>query len=94
MLRLKAERRSPSTVSGATASESRITKTPDVAHFTTGAPVSSVTPNFWRGLRFALAFDLFLIAFVLFVALAVATVFISVYMVIAVLVVISQMVTG
>ena len=35
MLRLKAERRSLAKVSGASASESRITKTPDVVHSTT-----------------------------------------------------------
>ena len=87
MLRLKAERRSLAKVSGASASESL--KTPDIAHCTRTHkrrhPRTYEAPlRTWTDL----------IAFVLFVALAVAAVFIAGYMLIAALFVISQMVTG
>ena len=91
MLRLKAERRSPSTVSGATASES-LTKTPDVVHSTrTTGDTSSVHPRTYEA---PLRTWTDALAFFIFAALIVATAFISLYMLIAVLSILGQAVTG
>ena len=92
MLRLKAERRSPSTVSGATASESRITKTPDVVHSTrTTGDTSSVHARTYNA---PLHTWTDVLAFFLFAALMVATAFIALYALLAVLFIFGQMVAS
>jgi len=90
MLRLKAERRSPSTVSGATASES-LTKTPDVVHSTrTTGDTSSVRPRTYDA---PLRTWTDALAFLIFATLIVASAVITLYMLIAFLFTLGQAVT-
>ena len=87
MLRLKAERRSPSTVSGASASES-LTKTPDVVHSTTAHPQRHP-----RTYEAPLRTWTDALAFLIFATLIVASAVITLYMLIAFLFTLGQAVT-
>ena len=83
MLRLKAERRSPSTVSGATASESL--KTPDVVNST-----RTDKPRNPRTYEAPLRTWTDALAFLIFATLIVASAVITLYMLIAVLFILGQ----
>lgn len=87
MLRLKAERRSPSTVSGASASES-LTKTPDVVHCT-----RTHKPRHPRTYDAPLRTWTDVLAFFIFAVLIVAAVNIGLYVLIAALFILGQAVT-